>query len=237
LLEGERVIFLLDLHAVLGLAGTVDAALAGTLLPAHYARREARAVLLVALGLLARAEHLLLLLHLRRDVPQKQIFAADALLATIVLHTEFVFSLETGAGLPLAVLVALAGVADAEVVLLGLALLVAVGQCEVRFLVGVGVVVMVVAYGLPESPQRLSLQRLLFLQHLLVDVRFASAFETHDPEWRKQYSMKECFLERDLEPSFQLGRSRERQLDRLELRDSIDILKECLLGLNRSSIK
>ena len=122
-------------------------------------------------------------------------------------------------------------------VFLGFALFEGGGQSEVRLFMGLGVVISVVLYGLAESPQRLPLKRLLLFQHLLVDVRFASAFETHDPESLKQYSMNECLFERDFEPSFQLGRSRDRQLERLELRDSIDFLKECLLGLNRSSIK
>lgn len=183
---------------MLRLPRTVDAALARTLIPAHDPSRKARAIFLVALGLLASAVDLVLNFHLLCDVLEKHGLAPDALLAAVIQQAQLVLSLEAGTALPLALLVAFAGMVDIEIALLRLPLVQRIGQHIGRLLVGVGVVVMVADGSQPA--QRLPLERLVFFQHLLVDVRFATTFKTHDPECKKPYSMKECFLDRDLRP-------------------------------------
>lgn len=118
LLLCNRIVILFHIHTVLWFSGTIYTSLARTLISTHDASCKAGTILLIAFSFLASTENFLLLLDLRREILEKYVLLLYASLAAKILNTKFIFSLETGTGLPFTVLVAYTGMIDIVSILL-----------------------------------------------------------------------------------------------------------------------
>ena len=190
-------------------------------------------IFFVTFCLLTCAKNFVLLRNLLLNALKVCVLFDYAALTAESLNTGLILVQKTFAGFPFTVCVAFTCMAYALTWILEFTL-VGSTQCFHSFFVG-KIIVGISADA--ETTERLFLQRFDFLEHLIVDVRLPVALEAHYSGSEGTYSMRECFLVREECLSTQLGRSRDRQLERLDFLDQIEILMERWLRLVLSSIK
>jgi small-conductance mechanosensitive channel len=218
---------------MLWLPRAVYTSLTGTFLPTVDTSCKTGAVLLIAFCLLARTEQplvLLLILHWKLVTPQHFRLHLDASNTAKLFNAHLIFSQETFAYLPFTVCVATAGMFYISICLFWLPLVHRRRSLELKLIWIVWVVVIVaIIVWFALSSKRLSVEKRLagYIQHLVKNIRLPfpfSSLQTHNTKYKPAYSIKLCLFERDFSRSHQLGLYKDRQLERLDFRDSMEIL-------------